>query len=68
MGLGLRRHPDGSLVIRLDSGTAPNFTRARRDFGKAWEGLLPTLAGADFKAWRFHRDFKTISAKERLAH
>jgi hypothetical protein len=50
-------YPMAGAVIRLDSGTAANFARARRDFGKAWEARLPTLTGADFETWRFHRDF-----------
>jgi hypothetical protein len=49
-------YPTGDLAIRRDSGTAPSFKRARRDFAAAWKALLPHLTEADFEAWRAHRD------------
>jgi hypothetical protein len=42
---------------RADSGTAPNFKKARRYFNAAWKALLPTLTEADFEAWRRQRDW-----------
>jgi hypothetical protein len=43
--------------IRSDSGTAPNFKTARRDFDAAWRAMLPKLTEVDFEAWRRQRDF-----------
>jgi hypothetical protein len=42
---------------RDNSGTAPNFKKARRDLDAAWRTLLPKLTEADFEAWRRQRDF-----------
>jgi hypothetical protein len=43
--------------LRDDSGTAPNFKAARRDFDAAWRVMLPKLTEADFEAWRQQRDY-----------